>query len=236
VATRAGGAAVEGARTAIGLWRDAGCPYEAAQAQVLLAQAAMLAGDREVARVELEAATAVFEGLGARLDLDAARRLDDRIGETPIGHQVRRTFMFTDIVDSTRLVAGMGDERWAAVLRSHDRTIRELLVQHGGTEVKQRGGGDGFFTVFDDPAAAVACAIAMQQRFAHQRESTGFAPEIRIGAHEADALLSGGDFAGLGVHEAARIAGAAGAGDILTSEATALAANLQTGTPAPGSR
>jgi class 3 adenylate cyclase len=72
----------------------------------------------------------------------------------------------------------------------------------------------------------------MQQRFAHQRESTGFAPEIRIGAHEADALLSGGDFAGLGVHEAARIAGAAGAGDILTSEATALAANLQTGTPA----
>jgi class 3 adenylate cyclase len=227
LARRDGTAAIDVCRSAIGLWRDAGAPYEAAQAQHLLARAAVFAGDREIASVELAAATAVFEGLGARLDLDAAHQLRDRLGTFAIGHQVRRTFMFTDIVDSTRLVAGMGDERWAAVLRSHDRTVRELLVQHGGTEVKQRGGGDGFFAVFDGPSAAVACAIEMQQRFAEQRESTGFAPEVRIGVHEADALLSGGDFAGLGVHEAARIAGAAGAGDILTSEATAVAANVQ---------
>ena len=184
----------------------------------------MLAGDREVASVELDAATAVFDGLGARLDLDAARRLGDRIGDLGIGNQVRRTFMFTDIVDSTRLVAGMGDERWAAVLRSHDRTVRDLLVQHGGTEVKQRGGGDGFFAVFEDPSSAIDCAIAMQRVFAGQRETTGFAPEIRIGLHEADTLASGGDYAGLGVHEAARIAGIAEGGDILTSEATAVVA------------
>jgi class 3 adenylate cyclase len=158
--------------------------------------------------------------------------LRDRLGATAIGHQVRRAFMFTDIVDSTRLVAGMGDERWAAVLRSHDRTVRELLIQHGGTEVKQRGGGDGFFAVFDGASAAVACAIEMQQRFAVQRESTGFAPEIRIGVHEADALLSGGDYAGLGVHEAARITGIAEAGDILASEATAIAAKAQSKSPA----
>jgi class 3 adenylate cyclase len=225
-------AAINACRTAIGLWRDAGAPYEAAQAQHLLAQAATLLGDREIASVELDAATAVFEGLGARLDLEAAHRLRDRLGATAIGHQVRRTFMFTDIVDSTRLVAGMGDERWAAVLRSHDRTVRELLIQHGGTEVKQRGGGDGFFAVFDGPLAAVACAIEMQQRFAVQRESTGFAPEIRIGVHEADALLSGGDYAGLGVHEAARITGIADAGGILTSEATAIAAKVQSKSPA----
>jgi len=46
----------------------------------------------------------------------------------------------------------------------------------------------------------------------------------RIGVHEADALLSQGDFAGLGVHAAARIADLAGAGDIVASEATAGAA------------
>jgi class 3 adenylate cyclase len=126
----------------------------------------------------------------------------------------------------------MGDERWAAVLRSHDRAVRELLVRHGGTEVKQRGGGDGFFAVFDDAGAAVACAIAMQRRFADQRDSTGFAPEIRIGLHEAEALLSGGDFAGLGVHEAARIAGVAEGGEILTSEATARAASAEATTAA----
>jgi len=223
--------AIDACRAAIGLWRDAGAPYEAAQTQALLARAAMLAGDREVASVELDAATAVFEGLGARLDLDAARRLADRIGDLGYGNQVRRTFMFTDIVDSTRLVAGMGDERWAAVLRSHDRTVRDLLLQHGGTEVKQRGGGDGFFAVFEDPSSAVDCAIAMQRAFSGQRETTGFAPEIRIGLHEADALASGGDFAGLGVHEAARIASVAEGGDILTSEATAVAAHVRATTP-----
>jgi tetratricopeptide (TPR) repeat protein len=193
LARRDGEEAMARCREAIALWRDAGAPYEAAQAQHLLAQAAMLVGDREIASVELEAAISVFEGLGARIDLDAASQLRDRIGATAIGHQVRRTFMFTDIVDSTRLVAGMGDERWASVLRSHDRTMRELLMHHGGTEVKQRGGGDGFFAVFDGASAAVDCAVDMQRRFASSRDSTGFAPEIRIGIHEADALLSGGD-------------------------------------------
>jgi class 3 adenylate cyclase len=208
-------------RMAIPLWRDAGAPYETAQTQMLLARAAVLTGDTDVARVELGAAIAVFQGLGAARDLESARLLHDRIGGTAPGHQVQRTFMFTDIVDSTRLVAGMGDERWAAVLRAHDRTIRELLAAHGGTEVKQRGGGDGFFAVFDDPASALACAVAMQRDFAQQREASGFAPDVRVGFHEADALLSGGDYSGLGVHEASRIAGIAAAGEILASEATA---------------
>jgi class 3 adenylate cyclase len=224
-------AALPVCRRAISLWRDGGAPYEAAQAQHLLAQAAILSGDRDVAIVELDAAITVFEGLGAGRDLEAARLLRARIGDIAIGNQVRRTFMFTDIVDSTRLVAGMGDERWAAVLRSHDRTIRALLVEHGGSEVKQRGGGDGFFAVFDDAPSGIACAIAIQCAFARQRDDTGFAPEVRIGVHEAEALLSGGDYAGLGVHEAARIAGLAGAGDILTSEATAAAAGAEITTP-----
>jgi class 3 adenylate cyclase len=120
----------------------------------------------------------------------------------------------------------MGDEEWSAVLRSHDRTIRDLLAVHRGSEVKQRGGGDGFFAVFDAPADAVECTIAIQRALAEQR-AQGFAPEIRIGVHEADALLSGNDFAGLGVHEAARIAAHAEGGVILTSEATAKAAGAR---------
>jgi class 3 adenylate cyclase len=214
-------------RIAINLWRDAGAPYEAARAQQLLADAAMRAGDREVAIVELDAALAVFADLGAARDVQAAQRLRDRLGEASIGRQVRRTFVFTDIVDSTRLVAEMGDERWAAVLRSHDRIIRDLLVRHNGSEVKQRGGGDGFFAVFATPTDAIDCTIAIQRSFAERRRG-GFAPEIRIGVHEADALLSGNDFAGLGVHEAARIAAHAEGGVILTSEATAKAAGAPT--------
>ena len=211
------------ARAAVNLWRDAGAPYEAAQTQQLLAEAAMRAGDREVAIVELDAALTAFADLGAQRDIESAQRLRDRLGDSAVGQQVRRTFVFTDIVDSTQLVAEMGDERWSAVLRSHDRVIRELLARHNGSEVKQRGGGDGFFAVFTTPSDAIECAVAIQRRFAGEREGDGFAPEIRIGVHEADALLSGNDYAGLGVHEAARIAAHAEASCILASEATAKA-------------
>ena len=214
--------AVAAARAAVNLWRDAGAPYEAAQTQQLLAEAALRAGDRQVATVELDAALAVFSDLGAARDVEAAQRLRDRAGDATIGRQVRRTFMFTDIVDSTQLVAKMGDEQWSAVLRSHDRTIRDLLARHNGSEVKQRGGGDGFFAVFETPGDAVDCAVAIQRAFAASRHN-GFAPEVRIGVHEADVLLSGNDFAGLGVHEAARIAAHAGGSCVLASAATVAA-------------
>jgi class 3 adenylate cyclase len=223
--------ALIGARTAMNLWRDAGAPYEAGQTQQLLAEATMRTGDRQVAIVELEAALAVFTSLGATRDIEAAQTLRGRLGDMAIGYQVRRTFMFTDIVDSTRLVAEMGDEGWSTVLHTHDRIVRDLLASHGGSEVKQRGGGDGFFAVFTGPADAINCAVAIQRRFAEHRATNGFAPEIRIGVHEADALLSGNDYAGLGVHEAARIAAHANGGVILTSHATATAAAASATSP-----
>jgi class 3 adenylate cyclase len=222
--------AVVAAHAAISLWRDAGAPYEAAQAQHLLADAANQAGDRAVAIVELEAALAVLTGLGAEGDVERAQRLRDRLGNLGAQRRVCRTFMFTDIVDSTRLVATMGDEPWSTVLRWHDETIRGLLAEHHGTEVKQRGGGDGFFAAFPRAADAIACAVAVQRRFAGRREAHQFAPDIRIGVHQADALLSGNDFAGLGVHEAARIAELAEAGDIVASATTVAAAGPVTAT------
>ena len=215
------------ARAAIGLWRDAGLPYETAQAQHLLAEACNRSGAQAAAIVELDAALSVFEGLGATRDRASAQMLRGRLGDLAPGRRVCRTFMFTDIVDSTRLLAAMGDDRWAGVLRWHDRTIRELLLRHGGIEVKQRGGGDGFFAAFEQADAAIACAEAIQRRCASQREDAGFAPDIRIGVHQADALVSGHDFAGIGVHEAARIGALAGAGEILASAVTIAAA----GTP-----
>jgi class 3 adenylate cyclase len=217
--------ALVAARAAISLWRDAGAPYEAAQTQQLLAEAAMRAGDRDIAIVELDAALVVFRQLGARRDIEAAKILRDRCGDVTVGRQVRRTFMFTDIVDSTPLVAEMGDERWSAVLRTHDRTIRDALARHRGTEVKQRGGGDGFFAVFESACDAVTCGVQIQRALAKQRDDE-FVPEVRIGVHEADALLSGSDFAGLGVHEAARIGAFAGAGEILASRNTVEAAGV----------
>lgn len=62
-------------RRSVKLWHEAGAPYESAQAKVLLATALDRAGQPEAARVELAAARACFERLGARLDAEGAAKV-----------------------------------------------------------------------------------------------------------------------------------------------------------------
>jgi class 3 adenylate cyclase len=80
--------------------------------------------------------------------------------------------------------------------------------------------GDGFFVAFEGPEAAVSCAVAVEQALAAHRREHGFAPEVRIGIHAAEATHQDGDYQGQGVHQAARIGGAASAGEILVSRST----------------
>ena len=117
--------------------------------------------------------------------------------------RVVKTFMFTDIVGSTKLLEAMGDRKWENLLRWHDKTLRALFVAHHGEEVTATG--DGFFVGFDSPDAAIACAVAIQRALdEHDRE--GDRAEVRIGVHASDATQVGDNFQGKGVHEAARIA------------------------------
>ena len=132
--------------------------------------------------------------------------------------RVVKTFMFTDIEQSTNLVAALGDDAWESILRWHDNTLRSLFNAHEGEEVT--GTGDGFFVGFDSPEAALACAIAIQRRLADHRRQNGFAPQVRIGVHASGATQIGRNFAGRGVHEAARIAALAAGGEILASRDT----------------
>jgi eukaryotic-like serine/threonine-protein kinase len=130
----------------------------------------------------------------------------------------RRTFLFTDIVGSTDLVAALGDEPWRNVVAWHDRTLRALFAAHGGREISNAG--DGFFVAFSTPGEAVACAKAIQRSLAAHRRDSGFAPAVRIGIHATKALPVGQGYRGLGVHVAARIAAAASGGEILVSGST----------------
>jgi class 3 adenylate cyclase len=140
-------------------------------------------------------------------------------GRAVTSRRVVKTFMFTDIEKSTNLVAALGDEAWEGILRWHDEALRALFAAHEGEEVT--GTGDGFFVGFESPEAALACAIAIQRRLASQRRQQGFAPQVRIGVHASGATQIGHNFAGRGVHEAARIAALAAGGEILASRDTA---------------
>jgi class 3 adenylate cyclase len=200
----------EGAAEVLGAARDTwgkiGAPYETSQARMLLGLAYRGEGDADGATEELTTAKATFERLGAVLDHQRAAEL---LGETP----AQRTFMFTDIVDSTKLVDALGEERWRKLLTWHDRRLRELIEEAGGEVIKHTG--DGFFAAFMTPAAAVDAAAGIQRAL---NEHEPLAPEVRIGIHTGGAFhKDDDDYAGQGVHTAARIGALAGGGEILVS-------------------
>jgi class 3 adenylate cyclase len=192
---------------AVETWRRVGAPYEVAEAQMLLGLALRRAGDEDGARDELTAAKAAFERVGAVL---AAERVAELLGE----HSLTRTFMFTDIVDSTKLVEALGEEKWRKLLTWHDRKLRELIEAEGGEVIKQTG--DGYFAAFGSPAAALDAAVSIQRALdAHEP----LAPDVRIGVHTGGAFHRDGDedYGGQGVHMAARIGALADGAEILVS-------------------
>jgi class 3 adenylate cyclase len=189
-------------------WDKVGAPYETAQARMLVGIAYRGEGDEHSARDEIEAARATFERLGAALDTQRAAEL---LGETGTA----RTFVFTDIVDSTKLLEALGEAKWQKLLKWHDGLLREQIEEAGGEVIKQTG--DGYFAAFASPAAALDAAIAIQRAL----DEEPIAPDVRIGVHSGKAFhTEDDDYTGQGVHLAARIGALAGGGQILVSTAS----------------
>jgi class 3 adenylate cyclase len=139
-------------------------------------------------------------------------------GRAATARRVEKTFMFTDIVGSTNLAVALGDEAWQNLLEWHDETLRAQFAAFRGQEVVTTG--DGFFVGFDAPDDAIGCAMAIQRTLADHRRASGFAPQVRIGIHLANAQQVGQNYHGKGVHEAARIAAAAEGNEIIASRET----------------
>ena len=129
------------------------------------------------------------------------------------------TFLFTDIEGSTRLLAGVGDE-YVDMLETHRRLLRAGFARNGGWEVDTQG--DSFFVSFASPSRAVAAAVEGQVALARHPWSEGRRVRVRMGIHTGEALLVEGDYVGLEVHRAARIAAAAHGDQVLVSDTTAV--------------
>jgi class 3 adenylate cyclase len=128
------------------------------------------------------------------------------------GERILVTLLFTDIVGSTEHAVALGDTAWRELLTRHYRSVRSVLDRYRGREIDTAG--DGFLAVFDGAARAVQAAVAIRDRSARDGLS------IRAGVHSGEAEVAGDDLRGVTVHEAARIAAAAGSDEILVSETT----------------
>lgn len=212
--------AIADLRRATESWQRLDAPYEASRTRMLLAQSLRDAGDEDGARLELGAAKATFERIGAARDARAAAAALGGETAAPSGaaERVTRTFLFTDIVRSTELIRVIGDEAWQDLIRWHDEALRSLIAEHRGEEIRHQG--DGLVVSFAAPEDAIAAAVAIQRRLAEHRRSQGFAPAVRIGMHRAEATKRGLDYAGVGVHAAARVGALAGDGEILVTRDT----------------
>jgi class 3 adenylate cyclase len=123
--------------------------------------------------------------------------------------RVLATVLFTDLVDSTRLAAQLGDRRWRHTLDQHNTVVRAGLARFRGREVKTTG--DGFLASFDGPARAIRAAAAIRADLAE------LGHKVRVGLHTGECELLGEDLGGIAVHIAARVLAKAGAGEILCS-------------------
>jgi class 3 adenylate cyclase len=127
----------------------------------------------------------------------------------PVPDGVLLTVLFIDVVDSTRLAAQLGDRRWRDLLEQHRHLVRAELERFRGREVGTAG--DGFLAVFDGPARAIRCALAISTA------TRDLGTRVRAGVHTGECEVIGNDVAGLTVHIGARVAALAGPGEVLVS-------------------
>jgi len=123
--------------------------------------------------------------------------------------RVLATVLFTDIVESTRRAADMGDQKWTELLNSHDQLAKYVVARHRGTLIKSTG--DGIVATFDGPGRAVRCALAFEAA------SKQIGLPLRAGLHTGEIEIRGQDIGGIAVHAAARVMAQSNADEVLVS-------------------
>ena len=128
------------------------------------------------------------------------------------------TFVFSDIEGSTALLKQLGDDRYAEVLRTHRRIMRETFGAHHGQEIDTQG--DAFFYSFPRARDAVAAAVEVQRAHEHEAWPEGVSVRLRLGLHTGEPAVGDEGYTGLDVVRASRIAAVGRGGQVLLSETT----------------
>lgn len=119
------------------------------------------------------------------------------------------TIMMTDVVNSTEIIASLGDAEWRDIMDSLDAAATQTVARHEGSLIKLMG--DGMLAAFPRPSAAIACA----KEFQAEAEKSGL--KIRAGIHSGECLRTVNDVTGIAIAIAARVLSLAPGGHVWVS-------------------
>lgn len=123
--------------------------------------------------------------------------------------------LFTDLVGFSSWALEAGDAATLELLREVGTCLEETVLDHQGRIVKRLG--DGIMATFLEPRPAVNAALDAQQAMGAV-EVAGYKPRMRAGVHWGRPRRLGGDYLGIDVNIAARVADAAKAEQVLVSD------------------
>ena len=143
------------------------------------------------------------KGLERAVREDAVMHLQEDVGlasPAELPGQLWVAILFVDLASFTPMTVAMGDQMAADVLERFSRIVREAVTRREGRVVKQIG--DAFMLTFPEPRSAVACALEIEHRTAEEPQF----PAVRSGLHWGQVLYREGDYLGVSVNVAARVA------------------------------
>lgn len=126
--------------------------------------------------------------------------------------------LFADVCGSTKLYDTIGDEKARETIALCVSIMTETTQKNGGTLIKTIG--DEVMVTFKTADDACTASQEMQEQITNGLVVEGRNVAIRIGFHYGPALLEKGDVFGDAVNLAARMAGQAKAGQVLTTDTT----------------
>jgi len=159
--------------------------------------------------VELPGSDALSFGPESERLLDEVEQFLTGARKLPDPERILATVMFSDIVESTRRAAELGDRTWRQLLETLEEVVAGELDRFRGRAIKTMG--DGFLATFDGPARAIRCAVAIREEMAE------FGLDVRSGLHTGEIEVMGADVSGIAVHIGARVGALSGPGEVLVS-------------------
>jgi adenylate cyclase len=128
----------------------------------------------------------------------------------------RLAIVFTDLAGFSDWTLKAGDDEAVRLLRDVDCAMEPAMREHGGEVVKRMG--DGMMAVFGDSKEALDALMDAHSRLSGVR-ADGYEPRVRAGIHVGKPRKLGGDYFGVDVNVAARLAQQASPDEVLVSDA-----------------